>query len=108
MFGWDRYRFNKKQTSTSYAKLVFFHSMLSAGQVVHSDASGVRNIKALFFMVMWDCYRYHKKRARTRYAKLMFWPLVGIAGHVVDTGASGAGNVVRRIFHVQVGLVQIQ
>jgi hypothetical protein len=59
-------------------------------------------------MVMWDCYRYHKKHARTRYAKLMFWPLVGFAGHVVDTGASGAGNIARRIFHVQVGLVQIQ
>jgi hypothetical protein len=63
------------------------------GHVVHSGASGVRNINALFFMLGWDQYRFHKKRAGTRYAKLVFLHLVGCAGHIVHSGASTLRNI---------------
>jgi NADPH-dependent curcumin reductase CurA len=41
MFGWDRYRFNKKNARTHYAEHVFLHPVGSAGQVVHSGAPRV-------------------------------------------------------------------
>jgi hypothetical protein len=43
-----------------------------AGHVVHSGASGARNVDALFFMLVLDWYRFHKKCIGTRYAKLVF------------------------------------
>jgi hypothetical protein len=39
---------------------------------VHSVASGVQNVDALFFMLGWDRYGFHKKHVGTRYAKLVF------------------------------------
>jgi hypothetical protein len=50
MFGWDRFRFNKKRASTRYAELVFLHPVRSAGHIVHSGAPGARNDDAHFFM----------------------------------------------------------
>jgi hypothetical protein len=41
----------KKCIRTRYIELVFFHSVGSAGHVVHSSASGVRNGDALLFML---------------------------------------------------------
>jgi hypothetical protein len=58
------------------------------GHVVHSSASRVRNMDALFFVVLWDRYGFDKKRFRTHYAKLIFLHLVLSAGHVVHSGAS--------------------
>jgi hypothetical protein len=49
MLGWDRYGYDKKRAKTCYAELVFLHPMGSAGHVVHSSASGARNIDALIF-----------------------------------------------------------
>jgi hypothetical protein len=34
------------------------HLVAYAGHVVHYGASGVRNIDALFFMLMWDRYKF--------------------------------------------------
>jgi hypothetical protein len=39
---------------------------------VHFDASGLRNVDTLFFMLGWDCYIFHRKCAGIRYAKLVF------------------------------------
>jgi hypothetical protein len=63
------------------------------GHVVHSGASGPRNIDALFFMLGWDRYGFNKKHAGTRYAELVFSHPVGYAGHDVHSGASGLRNV---------------
>jgi hypothetical protein len=43
-----RHGYNKKRAGTRYAELVFLHPMGSAGHVVHSSASGVQNVNALF------------------------------------------------------------
>jgi hypothetical protein len=91
MLGWDRYGLNKKRDGTHYTKLVFLHTVRSVGQVVHSGASGVRNVTALFVTLGWDCtYRFYKKRTGTRYAELEFLHPVGFAGHVVHSSASGS------------------
>jgi hypothetical protein len=44
----------------------------SVGHVVHSGASGARNIDARFFMLGWDWYGFDKKRIRTRCIQLVF------------------------------------
>jgi hypothetical protein len=57
--------------------------------VVHSGASGARNVDARFFMLGWARCYFPKKRAETRYIKVVFLHLVGSAGHVVHFGAIG-------------------
>jgi hypothetical protein len=46
-----RYEFDKKRFRTHYAKPAVSHLVGSAGKVVHSSASGARNVNALFFML---------------------------------------------------------
>jgi hypothetical protein len=89
MLGWDRYRFNKKLTGTRYAELVFLHQLGSVGHIVHSEASGARNIHTPFFRLRWDWYGFNKVRAGTHYAERLFLHSVGSAGHVMHSGVSG-------------------
>jgi hypothetical protein len=90
MFKWDWYGFNKNRNGTCYTVLVFLHPVLSAGHVMHSGASEVQNIIALFFMLGWDWFGFNKKHVGTCYAELVFLHHVGSVGHVVHSGASGA------------------
>jgi hypothetical protein len=47
------------------------------GHVVHSGASGARNIRAVFFLHGWDRYGLYKKSAGTCYAELVFFASSG-------------------------------
>jgi hypothetical protein len=80
MRGWAWCDFYKKCAGTNYDKLVFLHTVGSAGHIVHSSASRLRNIEALFFMVGWAWCGLHTKFTGTRHAKLVFLHPVGYAG----------------------------
>jgi hypothetical protein len=70
--GSDRYGFHKKRAGARYAKLLFLHPVQSTGHVVHSGASRVWYLDALFFMLWWARCGFCKKCVGTRYAKLVF------------------------------------
>jgi hypothetical protein len=59
----------------------------SVGHVVHSGASGVRNVDALVFMLWWARCGFNKKCTGTRYVKLVFLHPVGSACHPVVSDA---------------------
>jgi hypothetical protein len=61
-------------------RLVLLYVVGYSGHVVYSDASGARNVIALFFMLDWDRYEFNKKHARRRYAKVVFFASGGICG----------------------------
>jgi hypothetical protein len=90
MLGWERYRFRKKHAGICYAELMFLHSVGFAGHVVHSGASGARNVDTLFFMFGWLYCGFHKIRTSTHYAKLVFLHPLGYVSHVVHSDVSGA------------------
>jgi hypothetical protein len=76
-----------KSVKTHYAELVFLHPMGSTSHVVHSGASGVSNVDAIFFMLRWDRCGFHEKCTGTCYTELVFFHPVGCAGNVVHSGA---------------------
>jgi hypothetical protein len=64
------------------------HPVGSACHVVHSGASGARNVIALFFMLWWDRYRFDKNHAGPRYTELVSLHPLGSAGQVRHYGES--------------------
>jgi hypothetical protein len=72
MVGWDWYGFDTKHAGTRYIEFVFVHPVGSAGHVVHSGVSGVRNIDVLFFMLTRAPMLIPQRCAGTRYAEHVF------------------------------------
>jgi hypothetical protein len=90
MLEWAQWGFHKKHAGTCYAELLFLNPVESVGHKVHSCASGLQNIDALFLMLKRARCGFHKKRVKTRYVKLVFLHLVGSASHVIYFSVSGA------------------
>jgi hypothetical protein len=70
--------FHKKRAGKCYAEIVFFHLFGSACHVVHSGASGVRNVYALIFNLEWAWCDFHQKHIGTRYVELAFSYMVDL------------------------------
>jgi hypothetical protein len=90
---WDWYEFNKKRVRTCNAKFVFSHPVGFGGHIVHSIASGARNVDELFFKIRQAWCSFHKKHTGKSYSEHGFLHLLGSAGHVVHSGASGPQNI---------------
>jgi hypothetical protein len=76
MHGWEC-GLSKRHNRTRDVEVVFLHPVGFAGHVVHSDASGPRNVNALFFIFVWDRYRFHKKCSGKKRRHIIFHAYVG-------------------------------
>jgi hypothetical protein len=90
LLGWDRYGFNKRRAGTCCIKLVFLHTVRSAGHIVHSGAPTAQIVGTLFFMLRWERYGFHKKHTGPLYAELVFLHPVEYAGHIGHSSATEA------------------
>jgi hypothetical protein len=84
---------HKKHCQIRYLELVFLYLVGSTGHTVHSDASKVHNVEALFCMLRSDLYGMHQKRIGNPYVELVFLHPLGFAGHIVHFGASQVWNI---------------
>jgi hypothetical protein len=73
-------RIPQKCVRTPYVEFVFLHPVVSTGHIVHSSASGARDIDALFFMLRWDWCSFYKKHAGTSYVEFVCFGSGGIYG----------------------------
>jgi hypothetical protein len=78
MLQWDQYGFDIKRVGTHYDELMFLHPAGFGVHVMHSCASGVQKVHALFFMLGWDRYGFDKKRIEKRYVELVCFAFGGI------------------------------
>jgi hypothetical protein len=92
VLGWAQWRSQTKHIGTCYAKHVFLHMLQSTNHVVHSSASGVWNIDALF-----SCSNElgvdPLKSTRVHYSKVVFLHSMWSVDHVVRSDGSGVWNV---------------
>jgi hypothetical protein len=67
-----------KSATAHYTELMFLHPVESMGNVVHSDASGARNIDALFLLLERDRYEFKKRamgQSTTNLCFCIWWDL---------------------------------
>jgi hypothetical protein len=86
---WAQCRFNEKRAGTRYVELVFFHSVGSAGHIVHYGAPECETSMHYFSYSGGAGMVSTKKRIKTHYAELVFLHLVGSVGHIVHRSVSG-------------------
>jgi hypothetical protein len=106
MLRWTRCSFHKKHTGTHYAKLVYLHPVGSAGHIVHSSASGPRNIDALFFLLRWGRCGFRKKACCDTLRRTCVFVSGGICGSHSAFQCIWAVKRGHTIFHAQVDSVQ--
>jgi hypothetical protein len=94
MLGQDRYGFDKKSIGTRYAKLVFLHPVGSAGHVVQSGTSEVRNVDAHFFHARVGMVRIKQTTCQDMLRRTCDFASGGICGgHIEHSGVSKAQYV---------------
>jgi hypothetical protein len=99
-------RIPQKAHRNTLHRTCIFASVGSTGHVVRSDASGARNVDALFFIPDWASHESHKKHTRTCYAEFVFLHPVASTTYSAFwciRGAKRRGT----IFRARVGLARI-